>query len=171
MNEPQHAAFELRLTDLKRLTRNNAVLDGALLAACSAHDPDPTTQVRVIRYLIQQGVSVNETDKNGVTPLHRAVRFRSLAAANELIDCGAEVNAVDKKSGSTPLHRAVTNTGAPSTAGKQDCAIELVKLLLSNGADTQVKNKNDKMAIEYVKNSAMKEVFAACPALASPSDK
>jgi ankyrin repeat protein len=108
MNELQQAAFELRLNDLKRLARNKAVLDGTFWAACSAHDPDPEKQVRVIRFLIQRGVSVNETDKNGVTPLHRAVRFRSLAAAKELLACGAAVNVVDTKSRSTPLHRAVT---------------------------------------------------------------
>jgi ankyrin repeat protein len=159
MNEIQQAAFELRLNDLKQLTRNNAVLEGTLLAACSAHDPDPTNQVRVIRHLIRCGVSVNETDKNGVTPLHRAVRFRSPAAAKELIACGAEVNVVDKRTSSTPLHRAVTNTGAPRTAGKLDCAIELARLLLSSGADARLKNKNGKRAIDYVKNAALRDVF------------
>ncbi|TWU14691.1 Ankyrin repeats (3 copies) [Symmachiella macrocystis] len=160
MNELQQAAFELRLNDLKRLTRNNAVLDGTLLAACSAHDPDPTNQIRVIRHLVQCGVSVNETDKNGVTPLHRAARFRSPVAAKELIASGADVNAVDKRTGSTPLHRAVTNTGAPATAGKGDRAIDLTRLLLSHGADARIKNKNGKMAIDYVKHAALKDVFA-----------
>ncbi len=159
MHELHQAAFELRLNDLKQLIRNDAVLDGALLAACSAHDPDPTLQVRVIRHLIRCGASVHETDKNGVTPLHRAVRFRSPAAAKELIACGADVNAVDQRTGSTPLHRAVTNTGAPSTAGKQDGAVELVRLLLSNGADAQLRNKSGKTAFDYVKNAALRDVF------------
>jgi len=161
MNELQQAAFELRLNDLKRLTRDNVVLDGALLAACSAHDPIPTAQMRVIRHLIKCGASVNETDKNGVTPLHRAARFRSPVAAKELIASGADVNAVDKRTGSTPLHRVVTHTGAPSTAGKEDRAIELARLLLFHGADVRIKNQNGKLAIDYVKNAEFREVFAA----------
>ncbi|MEW4486580.1 ankyrin repeat domain-containing protein [Thalassoglobus sp. JC818] len=159
MNDIQQAAFELRFSELQKKLSEETSLDGTLLAACSAHDPDADVQVDVIRYLIRCGVSANEVDKNGVTPLHRAVRFRNLAAAQELIAQGANVNAVDKKSHSTPLHRAVTNTGAPSTAGKSDVAIEIVKLLLASGADTKIQNKNGKTPIEYVRNEKMKELF------------
>ena len=159
MNQLQQAAIELRLDDLKNMIRHGGDLHGTLLAASSAHDPDPTIQVLVIRYLLQCGVAINETDKNGVTPLHRAVRFRSPAAVKELIAHGADINAVDKKSKSTSLHRAVTNTGAPATAGKMDCAIEIATLLLSNGADPRIKNKNGKTPIDYAKNSRMKDVL------------
>jgi ankyrin repeat protein len=159
MNQLQQASIELRLDDLKNMIRHDGDLPGTLLAACSAHDPDPTIQVLVIRYLLQRGVAINETDKNGVTPLHRAVRFRSPAAVKELIAHGADINVVDKKTKSTPLHRAVTNTGAPETSGKMDCAIEITKLLLANGADPRIKNKNGKAPIDYVKNPAMKDVF------------
>ena len=161
MNEIQQAAFELRLDDLKSLLRaGNADPAGTLLAACSAHDADPSAQLRVIRFLLKSGVSIHETDKNGVTPLHRAVRFRSIAAATELIDQGADVNAVDKRTKSTPLHRAVTNTGAPTTAGKRDVALEIARVLLSRGADPTIKNKNSKRPIEYVKDTEMKEILA-----------
>ncbi|MGP0067523.1 MAG: ankyrin repeat domain-containing protein [Isosphaeraceae bacterium] len=159
MSALQKAAFELRLEELAELTRNGGNIEGALLAACSAHDPDPTTQVRVIGHLLQCGASVLETDKNGVTPLHRAVRFRNVAAARELIAQGADVNVVDRRTESTPLHRAVTSTGAPATAGKSGLAIELAKLLLSNGADPRIKNKNGKTPLEYVKNEKMRDVF------------
>jgi uncharacterized protein len=116
-------------------------------------------QVRAIRYLLKCGVAVNETDKNGVTPLHRAVRFRSPAAVKELIARGADVNAVDSRTRSTPLHRAVTQTGAPATAGKMDSAIEIAKLLLANGADPRIKNKNGKTPIDYARNAEMKAVL------------
>jgi tankyrase len=159
MNTLQQAAFELRLDDLKAIPCNGGDSDGALLAACSAHDPDPAIQVRVIRYLLQCGVSVGETDKNGVTPLHRAVRFRSLAATRELIAHGADVNVVDRKTKSTPLHRAVMNTGAPATSGKTELAIEITTLLLSHGADPRIKNRNGKTPLDYVKSEEMKDVF------------
>ncbi|TWT39792.1 Ankyrin repeat protein [Thalassoglobus neptunius] len=159
MNDLQQAAFELRFSELKGLRSRESSLAGTLLAACSTHDPDEDVQVAVVRYLIGCGVSVHETDKNGVTPLHRTVRFRNLAAAKELIAHGANVNAVDKRSHSTPLHRAVTDTGAPSTAGKTHVAVEIVKLLLASGADTAIRNKNEKTPIEYVRDRKMKELF------------
>jgi ankyrin repeat protein len=160
VNTLQQAAFELRLDDLKATPcSNGGDFDGTLLAACSAHDPDPAIQVRVIQYLLECGVSVGESDKNGVTALHRAVRFRSLAATRELITHGANVNVVDKKTKSTPLHRAVMNTGAPATSGKTQLVIEITKLLLSHGADPRIKNKNGKTPLDYVKNEEMKDVF------------
>jgi uncharacterized protein len=160
MNQIQQAVIELRIDDLKNMIRHDGDLHGTLLAACSAHDPDPRIQVLVIRYLLNRGVAINETDKNGVTPLHRAVRFRSPAAVKELIAQGADINVVDKRTKSTPLHRAVTNTGAPATAGKMDCAIEITRLLLANGADPRIKNKNGKTPIDYAKNPEMKDVFS-----------
>ncbi|PQO38228.1 ankyrin repeat domain-containing protein [Blastopirellula marina] len=159
MSPLQLAALELRLDDLKPMAGKDVKLQGTLLAACSAHDPDPKVQVRVIRFLLKRGVSVNETDKNGVTPLHRAVRFRSVAAAKELLAQGANVNAVDRKSQATPLHRAVTSTGAPATAGKQAEALRLVRLLLENGADTSLRNKSGKRPIDYVKNEEIRSAL------------
>lgn len=140
--------------------RNDSDLAGTLLAATSAHDPDPTLQVRVIRFLIRSGADINETDKNGVTPLHRAVRFRSTEAVKELIVQGADVNAVEKRTESTPLHRVVTNTGAPATAGNSDDALGILKLLLSNGADTRIKNRKGKMPVEYARKQEMKEILS-----------
>lgn len=160
MNEVQLAAFELRENDLKGWVQRGADLYGTLLAACSAHDPDPGAQRKVIRFLFRHGVSLDETDKNGVTPLHRAVRFRSPDAVSELIKLGAEVNVVDKRTRSSPLHRAVTHTGAPATSGKQDEAIEIAKILLSNGANPHMKNKNGKMPRDYVKDPVMAKLFS-----------
>ena len=159
MNQLQQAALYLRFDHVKKRTANRDDPHGTLLAACSAQNPDPKTQIGVIRYLLKCGASINETDKNGVTPLHRAVRFRSPAAVRELIARGADVNAVDKKSASTPLHRAVTNTGAPATSGKTDLAIEIAELLLASGADPRIRNKNGKVPLDCVKNTAMKNVF------------
>ena len=66
------------------------------------------------------------TDKNGVTPLHFAARFRNFAAASELIANGADVNAACKRSRSTPLHRVVYFTGAPGTAGKSKDRLQII---------------------------------------------
>ena len=149
MNDTQRLAFELQLDKLRQRGSEHLDLAGCMLAACSAHDPSPETQLAVIHFLIDSGVSVNETDKNGVTPLHRAVRFRSLVAVDLLLANGADVHATDRKSHSTALHRAVTNSGAPATAGKTDVAAAIVRSLLSHGADPTAKNKKGKSPADY----------------------
>lgn len=159
MNNVQQAAFELRLADLRKLAKAGSDLTGCLLSACSAHGANAKSQQAVIRHLVQAGASIHETDKNGVTPLHRAVRFRNLAAVKLLIELGADVNARDRRSGSTPLHRAVTNTGAPATAGKREVAAEIAELLIAEGAQKNAKNKNGKTPTEYVKGEGMERVF------------
>ena len=57
------------------------------------------------------GADVHATDKNGVTALHHAVRFRSPVAVKTLLEHGANVNQACRRNGSTPLHRAVTLRG------------------------------------------------------------
>jgi ankyrin repeat protein len=159
MNPIQKEAFLLDLTGLKKRRLTADTLAGTMLAACSAHDADSKKQIAVIRYLKSKGASVLETDKNGVTPLHRAVRFRSPAAVKTLLALNADVNAQDKKSHSTALHRAVTHTGAPRTGGKADAALEIIRRLLQAGADARIKNKLGKKPIDYVKDDEIRKLL------------
>jgi ankyrin repeat protein len=144
-----HWALTLDLACLAGALERGVGVDGLLLAAASAHDPDSRQQEAVLRLLIRHGANVNET-RNGVTPLHRAVRSRSPAAVRLLLENGADVNAVDRRTRSTPLHRAATNTGAPATAGKSEQILEIIKLLLAHGADRAIKNRVGKTARDYV---------------------
>src|SRR5688572_21897583 len=100
---------------------------------CCERNPNPADQRKRLVALLRAGANIHETDKNGVTPLHHAVRFRSPAAVRTLIEYGANVNQVCRRSGSTPLHRAVTQTGAPGTAGKGEATMEIIRLLLAAG--------------------------------------
>jgi tankyrase len=159
MNDIQTLAFELRLDELRKRADENDDLSGCMLAACSAHDPSSEKQEAAIQFLIDSGVSVNEIDKNGVTPLHRAVRFRSLAAVDLLLSSGADVHARDRKSQSTALHRAVTNSGAPATAGKTDVAAAIIRSLLAHGADPTAKNKKGKSPTDYRMSDQIASAF------------
>src|SRR5688500_589728 len=87
---------------------------------CAEQNPTPAEQGRRITALLAAGADGSASDKNGVTALHHAVRFRSPIAVRTLIEHGANVNQVCRRSGSTPLHRAVTSTGAPGSAGKRE---------------------------------------------------
>ena len=127
-----------------------------LSAICTERCPDELEQRHRIVELISGGADDNSCDKNGVTALHHAVRFRFPFAVQALIEHGADVNQVCRKSGSTPLHRAVTSTGAPGTAGKQQEAIEIIRLLIAAGADPLISNKSGGTPADYVKNEAIK---------------
>src|SRR5439155_2835152 len=71
---------------------------------------DAKRQVKTIRCLLDAGADVNAPDKNGATPLHRAVRTRCSAAVKLLLQAGADPTRRNRP-GSTPFHLAVQNTG------------------------------------------------------------
>jgi len=127
-------------------------MHGKLSDVCCQRNPDPEKQRNEIEALLIAGADIHETDKNGVTPLHHAVRIRSPAAVQVLLSHGASVNQACKRSGSTALHRAVTSTGAPQTAGKQEEAKQIIKLLIRFGADPSLRNKIGKRPADYVRD-------------------
>jgi tankyrase len=133
---------------------------GQLSDVCCDRSPDPVAQAEEIADLLRAGADVSETDKNGVTPLHHAVRFRSPAAVRALIAGGANVNQTCKRSGSTALHRAVTSTGAPCTAGKQAEIREIVALLLAAGADPSIRNKRNRTPVEYATDETIRALLS-----------
>jgi tankyrase len=132
---------------------------GDLSHICCQRNADPKKQRAAIKALLKAGADIQQTDKNGVTPLHHAVRFRSPAAVEVLLQAGANPNQLCKRSGSTALHRAVTSTGAPSTAGKNAQARQIIEILLRHGADPSIKNKNGKRPIDYVRDNELRRLL------------
>src|SRR6266478_7622981 len=74
-------------------------------------------QVETIQCLLDAGADINAQDKNGATPLHRAVRTRCAAAVRCLLERGGDPR-LKNKSGSTPFHLAVQNTGRGGTGAE-----------------------------------------------------
>ncbi|HTM54814.1 MAG TPA: ankyrin repeat domain-containing protein [Pirellulales bacterium] len=123
-----------------------------LSAVCCQRNPDPDAQRAEIEAFLAAGANIHETDKNGVTALHHAVRFRSPVAVETLLRHGANVNQTCARSGSTALHRAVTTTGAPGTAGKQSQATQIIEILLRYGANPSIANRAGKKPADYVRD-------------------
>lgn len=134
-------------------------MQNELFDLCSERNPNPTDQRRRILKALKAGANIHATDKNGVTALHHAVRFRSPGAVKTLIEHGANVNQACRRNGSTPLHRAATQTGAPGTAGKGQAAKEIIELLLAAGADPSIKNKLGKKPVDYVVDDALQSLL------------
>ncbi|EMI55813.1 ankyrin repeat domain-containing protein [Rhodopirellula sallentina] len=132
-----------------------------LFEICCDRAPDPADQARRIYAAIEAGVDVNQTDKNGVTALHHAVRFRSPIAVESLIRSGANVNQPCRRNGSTPLHRAVCQTGAPGTADRSEAAAEIVAMLLAAGADPLIANKSGKIPADYATSDMLRSLLSA----------
>ena len=131
-----------------------------LFDICCERNGDQRDQRERIVEALKAGADIHATDKNGVTALHHAVRFRSPAAVKALIEHGADVNQACRRSGSTPLHRAVIQTGAPGTAGKGEEAKEIIRILLKAGASASIRNKIGKRAVEYVVDPEVKALLS-----------
>ena len=134
-------------------------MENELFDICSERHPKPAEQRRQILAALKRGADIHATDKNGVTALHHAVRFRSPTAVKTLIERGAQVNQACRRNGSTPLHRAVTQTGAPDTAGRQTAVIKIIHLLLDAGADPSIANKSGRKPADYVRDATIKALF------------
>ncbi|MBC7783011.1 MAG: ankyrin repeat domain-containing protein [Burkholderiales bacterium] len=71
-------------------------------------------QVKTIEALLSAGADIQARDKNGATPLHRAVRTRCARAVECLLNAGADAD-VPNISGTTPRQLALINTGHGGT--------------------------------------------------------
>jgi uncharacterized protein len=134
-------------------------MENELFEICSERDPKPAEQRRRIVMALRGGADIHATDKNGVTVLHHAVRFRSPTAVRALVEHGANVNQACRRNGSTPLHRAVTQTGAPGTAGRKEAAEEIIGILLAAGADPSAANKSGRIPADYVTDQRLKSLL------------
>ena len=90
----------------------------------------------VVKLLIQNGADLNETDKEGCSPLHIAIRLKHTAIVKLLIQNGADLTKTDHK-GYFPLNLAILH--------RQPA---MVKLLLENDANPNSLNP-DKTSLLY----------------------
>jgi len=91
----------------------------------------------IVKRLLQSGVDVTETSKDGVTLLHRACHeSRSQSVLESLVRAGAPINARTTGivfPGSTPLMTAVRSDCVP-----EDKVIEILDVLVRLGADVNL---------------------------------
>jgi hypothetical protein len=122
---------------------------------------DAKRQVKTIQQLLKRGAEIHLRDKNGATPLHRAVRTRCAAAVRCLLDAGADPT-MRNNPGSTPFHLAVQNTGHGGTgkAAAISAQREIIKELLSRGLSPSLKCGRGKSVRDCARTAWIRELLA-----------
>jgi ankyrin repeat protein len=115
---------------------------------------DPKRQVQTIECLLDAGAEINSQDKNGATPLHRAVRTRCADAVRCLLERGCDARRKNKP-GSTPFHLAVQNTGRGGSGADvaKVAQREIIRQFLSIGLSPALKDGNGKSVLECARSS------------------
>jgi ankyrin repeat protein len=107
----------------------------------------------LVELLLTNGAQVDSRNNDGLRPLHAAVMGGYLEVAKLLLDHGADVNAQDDYRGRTPLLWVGRMTkGAPKKAALQipvEKSVQLIKLLLSRGADPARVDFEGKTALDW----------------------
>jgi Ankyrin repeats (many copies)/Ankyrin repeat len=119
-------------------------------------------QVETIRCLLAAGARINAPDKNGATPLHRAVRTRGAEAVRYLLKAGSDP-ALKNKSGSTAFHLAVQNTGRGGTGSDHAKAAQrqIIQAFLSCGVDTRLTDGKGKSVLESARSAWIRDMLRA----------
>jgi hypothetical protein len=117
-------------------------------------------QVETIDILLNNGADLHLQDKNGATPLHRAVRTRSAAAVRCLLAAGASPT-VQNKPGSTPFHLAVQNTGRGGSGADEAISAQrtIIKEFLSLGLSPSLKCGRGKSVRDCARSAWIRELL------------
>ena len=122
---------------------------------------DPAKQVETIRCLLDSGAKLHLQDKNGATPLHRAVRTRCAGAVRCLLGAGSDPT-IQNKSGSTPFHLAVQNTGRGGTGAAVAVRAqrEIIQEFLAFGISPYMKAGTNRTVIDSARSVWIREMLA-----------
>ena len=118
-------------------------------------------QVETIQCLLEAGAEINAQDKNGASPLHRAVRTRCAAAVKCLLKAGGNPT-LKNKSGSTPFHLAVQDTGRGGTGAEAARAAQrqIIREFLSFGLNPALKDSNGKSVLDCARSAWIRDTLS-----------
>ncbi len=94
---------------------------------------------RTLSLLLNAGASLHLPNKNKQTPFQLLLEKLDLDTARKLLKDNKDINRKDKSLGNTPLHNAIESP---------NCTLEIIKKLLSLGADPDLPNGKGKSALQ-----------------------
>lgn len=117
-------------------------------------------QVAMIRLLLKAGANRNAQDKNGATPLHRAVRTRCAAAVKCLLDAGADPM-IRNKPGSTAFHLAAQNTGRGGSGAERarEAQREILEAFLARGVSPALTDAKGKSVLDWARSDWIRRIL------------
>lgn len=121
---------------------------------------DAKRQVKMIETLLEAGADINLRDKNGATPLHRAVRTRCADAVQCLLDAGCDP-LLRNNSGSTPFHLAVQNTGRGGSGSDAAKAAQrqIITTFRNRGISPNLRDGNGKSVLDCTKGEELRTLL------------
>ncbi|MEP6714833.1 MAG: ankyrin repeat domain-containing protein [Terriglobia bacterium] len=122
---------------------------------------DPQRQVETIRILLKAGADLHAADKNGATPLHRAVRTRCAAAVRYLLEAGADPTRKNLP-GSTAFHLAVQNTGRGGSGAESAIAAQrqIIEEFLSRGVSPAIQDGKGKSVADSATSAWIRSLLS-----------
>ena len=115
-------------------TRLDLANTGSTLICIAVEDNNPD----MLLSLVEAGHDINKKDNYGFTPLHIAVKRNNYDMATFLIQSGADVNIAGDIERVSPLQTAIFNRYN-----------EIVRLLVANKADINIRNASGQSAMDY----------------------
>jgi ankyrin repeat protein len=146
-------------------SRTNHRQSGPLHYAADGYITGPVwnakRQVQTIQCLLDAGADINAQDKNGATPLHRAVRTRCAEAVKCLLESGSDAT-LKNKPGSTPFHLAVQNTGRGGSGAEaaRTAQRNIIQEFLSFGLNPALKDGKGKSVLDWARSSWIRDMLS-----------
>ena len=121
---------------------------------------DAERQVQSIECLLGAGADGGARDKNGATPLHRAVRARCLGAVICLLQAGSDPT-IKNNTGSTAFHLAVQNTGRGGTgaAEAKEAQRGIIEHFLALGVKATLKDGKGRSVLDCAKSDWVRNLL------------
>lgn len=126
-------------------------------AACECASIDMPATIDVLKLLVSKKANVNAVDKDGETALMAAAEAGETENVRFLVDSGAQVNATDHRGNSALMLAA---GAGPNNAAHAVETTDVVKLLLSRGANPSIRNRHTRTALDLAVKSGRKDVAA-----------